>query len=236
MKKAQRSRNRPRKRQPSAPSLNRVPGAQVVVVNPSRSIVPPFMQTTIIYSDYFNWASGATTGVVYPFRNNSCRDPYAGIGGGSPSGFVQLSALYTRYRVLSVRFELWGYNTCDSPLIIGIFNRPSYGAILVSGTEIQQMMERPYQFVFQTVNPFIPGIPHPKYRIDLTRSPDQIEGRALMGEEDYKCTFNSEPNLQTYMDVCMTAGNGNTQNITANGYVRIHYRIECYEPAQVYTD
>jgi len=200
------------------------------------NIVPRSLRTTLHYYDYYNLATGAASYAVYNFRANSCRDPYAGVGGGSPSGFTQLGYLYQHIHVDAVKVHVWGYNTCQSPIIIGLMYRSSHGTALASGAECQQvLMEMPDIARCQTLIPYGSGTSYPTFDIQWKRSVSQIEGRPV-SDEDYGSSFGVEPNVQCYADLIIVAADGSTTTLTANCHVKISYTVTVSEPNQTYTD
>lgn len=84
-------------------------------------IVPDRLVTTLNYLDDFPTRTNA--GVAYTtwrYVTNGVFDPDTGAGG-TVTGFTQIMALYTNYRVRSFGFEWEGVNLDTNPLIIGHF-------------------------------------------------------------------------------------------------------------------
>jgi len=209
------------------------------VSRPVRSvhfIVPPRVDTEVVFYDYYLFASGGAAAYqVQSFRMNSCRDPQLAIGGGGCSGFLQLSYLYLKYRVHSALIECWGYGTCASPTIFGVISRPSLGTLVGSAVEAQQyLLERKDRCVFKTMIPYGANTGYPEFRVRSRRVISVLEGSVL--DTTYDCSFGTEPVPQTYFDVCLVAADGAAVSITANAHIRITYRIMCSQPNQEYVD
>lgn len=199
-------------------------------------IVPSRIRTTLTFYDYYLLNTGAASLLSSSFRANSCRDPQAAAGGGAPSGFTQLSYVYLRYRVLSVRAEVWGYNTCISPITIGIFFRSANGAVVTTGPEAQQfLMERSDLCHTVTTTPSGSGYGYATFKVSSSRTISKIEGRDTSGAE-YSTTFLTEPATQCYVDIVLVSSDGSAINATANAHIRLTYTLEAFEPNQEYTD
>jgi len=209
--------------------------SKAMVTRSVRTLLPDRLRTNLVWSDYYVFDSGAFNFVALSIRANSCRDPFASVGGGSPSGFAQLASFYNRYRVVNTRAEFWGYNTCAAPLIMGLYWRSSSGAVFADGTEVQQMLlENTRQGAYATLTPKT-NTDFPSFRLVSGRTPDQVEGRSTSGE-DYAATFAAEPALQTYLDLYCTAWSGGSAVLLCNTMVRVTYTVECFERTQLYTD
>jgi hypothetical protein len=64
------------------------------------------------------------TGSTYSFALNSCFDPDVTGVGSQPLGFDQYSALYGRYRVIKVRYEVTFISTSASYSNVGLYTSP----------------------------------------------------------------------------------------------------------------
>lgn len=211
--------------------------ASTNVPRPLSNIVPKSLNTTLTYYDFFVFSSGgaASHGIV-SLRANSCRDPVVAAGGGSPSGFTQLSYLYHQIRVNKIDVHVWGNNTCAQPVILGLFFRSSRGSLFTTGVECQQMlMEMCPQNEVATMSIASATFGYPSFDLRTSRTVAAIEGHAVQ-DNDYASSFGVEPNTQCYLDVVMVAADGATVSITSNVHIRLVYHVTVSEPNQTYTD
>lgn len=201
--------------------------------------MPRELHTKLIYYDFFTLSTGgAASFVVTSFRANSCRDPVAAAGGGSPSGFTQLGYLYQHIRVNAVSVKVWGYNTCTSPITIGIIWRSSHGSAVASGVEAQQiLMEMPALVgAVTTLIPYVNGNSIPEYSLRCRSTIAAIEGGGRTLDADYSSSFGAEPTTQCYADLVLCSSDGAAVSSTANAHVQITYDVVVSEPNQTYTD
>lgn len=221
----------------SLPAKKTVSAPRATIPRQVSSIVPKTMNTTLVYYDYYNLTTGAASYAAYSFRANSCRDPYAGVGGGAPSGFTELSYLYQHIHVNSIDVSAWGYNTCATPLIIGWFFRSSHGSVLTPGPAMQQtLMEMPnVSGAVATTLPSGSGFGYSAFKSSASRSISSIEGHPT-SDQDYGSTFGLEPTTQCYADLCIVSADGAATASTANAHVRLVYHVSLSEPNQTYTD
>lgn len=181
------------------------------------------------YMDYFNFATGGVAAHVnYQFRHNSCRDPVYGVGGGSCTGFAELAALYRSYRVIGSRIRIWSYNTCNSPVIIGVIAQSSdYTMPGTASTFQQTLFERPDICRSRTLTPYTgTGMAHPRCAFSYYKSLRSLEGRKIVLDDDYTATSTSEPSVETLWNVCLVALDGAATSCTANVRVEITYYIK----------
>lgn len=207
------------------------------VLNPRRSLVPPSFQADLTYYDFYSLASGgAASHVSKPFRANNPRDPQFDVGGGSCTGYTRLASLYERYRVTAVTAEFSGYNTCATPLIVGIRFRAPNGLELTTGAGCQQaLMEMPSQNVHTTVVPYTAGMSWPPFSVRSTRTMSGILGHDA-DDQNYTAVVTSDPTLELYLDFIIVAADGVAVSITASSHVRVTYHVTFSEPNQTYDD
>lgn len=82
-------------------------GAMLKYVGPGRAPLPDKYFTKLSYQNWFNFASGGTTGVLDTiFRGNGAQDPENGLGGIGCNGFTELAGIYQQYRVYASKCEV----------------------------------------------------------------------------------------------------------------------------------
>lgn len=191
-------------------------------------VVPKSFSNKMKYMDYFSFGSGGAASFQQRiFRLNSCRDPVEDLGGGSCTGFAELTALWKRYQVMGSRIRIWTYNTCASPIIIGVLAASSDYIVPGSGSLIQQtLFERPDICRSRTLTPYTgTGMAHPHASFSYYRTVKSLEGRLYTEDQDYVSTSTTEPNNQLYWYVYACALDGTSVSITANVRIEITYYV-----------
>lgn len=208
------------------------------VTRPIRTIMPNVLTTKLKFMDYYNMATGGAAAFISkPFRANGAYDPDASVGGGTPTGFNQLAAIYAKYRVLGSKITIWAYNTCASPIIVSVFGRSSTGSAPTSPTEVQQKsFEFGHNIRAKQLVPYGSGTGYPSCRLTLYRSTRALEGTRVDGEEGYSAPTSSNPALQTYWDVNLCSLDGAAFSSTANYTISITYYVRFSEMSVAYTD
>lgn len=203
-----------------------------------KDVIPKTLKAHLVFHDFFNLSTGGVAAyAVYPFRANSCRDPYASVGGGSPSQFTQLSYLYNKYRVEKCTVRISGYNTCASPVDLGVYWRSYNNSAFGAPTDAQQaLFEFPALSVVKSVPPYTgTGMAHPRFEIASMRSMKALYGEDTR-DEDVSTTFGTEPTVQVYADLVIVAADGAAVSLTANAWVTVEYDLVAYEPKVTITD
>lgn len=191
-------------------------------------VSPRVFTTKLKYGDFWNFTSGGTEMALRTFSHNSARDPdYTGVGGGC-SGWNELTSIWGSYLVLGSKIEIWGYNTCNSPLIIAVGARDSASAAYGNAITIQQASyERPDIVRHRDVVPFTTGNGYPSFRFSFYRSVRSLEGK-YPSDDDYSARVNLDPSKRTYWDVYMIHQDHATASLTANINVRITYYVRFF--------
>lgn len=88
-------------------------------------------------------AGGYTFGPERIFRLNSLYDPDWGIGGHQPYGYDELSALYRKYKVSSVKINVVYTDPTADGMCIGATIQPPQGVAQIEGHLVGTVKERP---------------------------------------------------------------------------------------------
>lgn len=201
-------------------------------------IMPSVLSTKLTFMDYYTFNSGAGAAfLTHAFRLNSPYDPDAAAGGGTPTGFNQLAAVYGKYRVMGAKISIWGYSTCNSASMLSIFARGTAGAAPTSSTEVQQKtFEYGRNVRRKDVAPYVAGDGIRPYQISYYRSVRSLEGIRAATDDDYSSVCTSTPVSQCYFDVNICAMDGATANISGNLRIQIKYYIKFSQMTVAITD
>lgn len=118
-----------------------------------RNPVATRLRTILLYREFTTSTTAAGPGdVMYSYNLNGLFDPNQTGTGHQPRGYDQLSALYQRYRVYRVRYEVsysLAYTNSTSPAYVGL--SCTNAAI---GTSFNDVVEQPHS----TVKPCTPAM------------------------------------------------------------------------------
>ena len=189
-------------------------------------VVTPTITSRLFFGDYQSLQTGSGPSyVVHTYRHNNPRDPYETGVGGTCTGWNELTGIWKTYHVYASKIEVWGYNTCASPLLIVIGARNSQGLPLTSGTEVQQAkLERPDLYRGKEVVPYVTGNGIPSFRLSMYKTTSRLEGKRTL-DDDYSAPTTGNPTKGTFWDVYMSCMDGTTSSVTCNYQVRITYWV-----------
>jgi len=168
---------------------------------------------------------------------NGVYDPLLAVGGPACTGFPELAAIYSRYRVYGCKISLWGYSTCVTPFMVYIWARSNLQASCSNGNEMMnKAMEYSRGVKFVTVRPYGANTGYPTFRLSKYQSIKALEGPKAMVDEDWQADSTTYPAKQCYWDVGMCALDGTATAVTANVLVRITYYVKFVEPNVDYNE
>ncbi len=91
------------------------------IQRPIFGFINPRCYTTLKYNTVVSLSNAATAGASYKFKSNSLFDPEDPVGGHQPYGFDTVAAIYSRYTVVKVRYEI-EFGPSSDRLMVGIIN------------------------------------------------------------------------------------------------------------------
>jgi len=164
-------------------------------VAPSLIVTLKYVDPTFMYGNFgnFDWSTR--------FRLNSVFDPDPHtISGGTISYFNQYAALYTRYRVLSVRYKVVASNLMAEPVIFTV--APSKEDLGDNFAEIQQLAE-----INKGVTQLL-GANGSMNRSTVTRNIDLAKfsgSPSYLTDDTTAARVDTNPSVQWYLNVGMTS-------------------------------
>jgi hypothetical protein len=184
----------------------------------------------------FNYASQGSllTGTVgvagaeQVFRLSSLYDPDFTNAGHQPYGFDQMAALYRKYLVRSVEFEITVVNPSEDAILVAAMIQPSAGSQVLTGNTADTMVERP-NVVTKILNNTGEQriiIRQPKFALHLLEgvSRDQFENDL----SDYGADTATNPNLTPYLRMAIASLKGDA-SASVQYMVKIVFSAHFYE-------
>lgn len=180
------------------------------------TIFPPTMRGVMVYNSVFVFGPAAGTVQFNVFRANSVYDPDLTGVGVSCNTYGQLSALYTRYRVLRGRARLLFLNNTTTPTTVIVAVNP----VTTVGTSVTQILGQ--RFVWSRTlcgNTGGPAALEHSCAWDVA-SVYGVRQQMVKDEDDFAAITGTNPANQIYLHV------GGYANGAAAGNFNVHVRIE----------
>lgn len=201
--------------------------------------LPKEMNVKLRYADVFYLNSGALVPAINTFRLNSIYDPDQTGVGGTPSGAVQWSNFYTRYKVMGVKVHTHWTANCNQQLIVGMH---AYGgdannySTPATGTGVQQVLTELPNSAFGVVGPA--NLATTNATCDLKR---YYSMKGILGNDRYRDMDSSgdtggNPTAVANLDLMITDSLTATTGNVAYCAISITYYVKFYERDMTYTD
>lgn len=185
---------------------------------------PLRFKTTLRYSSQFVLSSAAIgVPAIYSFSLNSLNDPdYSNLGTNhQPYGFDQLKILYTRYRVMSVRWKATAMGIVSNvPALLCV----APALIAAPGTTFDLINESPYaksKWCSPTVSATLSG------SIDLIRLFGMTRQQYL-GDDSTEAGITTSPTTPAYLNFCIS-NPGVLSSVVCD--LELYYTSELFEIA-----
>jgi hypothetical protein len=151
-----------------------------------------------------------TYGAATTFRLNSLFSPVT--SGHQPYGFDQLAALYERYKVHAVDFEMTVmYNGgVQNNFLSGVIVTPGSGST-IAGSTVDIVVEKPMSFTVPIVGGTNAGCAYVKQRFDVARMMGLTRKEYTANVEDYQALVSASPSRLLSLEVAVA----DTQTTTA---------------------
>lgn len=186
----------------------------------------PFAQKYITKLRYVETRalSTGTNGIAYYNWNlNSVYDPNQTGTGHQPYGFDQLSPIYNRYRVISVRYRVTYMNTNGTNMINWAI--PSNAG--VAPTDVNQVQENPrIKWRMQQLGGPLYPVNGKIYLPSLTG----LNANQYMADDRYQATTTASPDESLLLTTGIAPTIPGTEAITANVTVELDYLVEFFDP------
>jgi len=186
--------------------------------------VPPKMDVKLVYADGVRLNSGVTDFAAHVFRGNSIFDPdFTGVGH-QPLGHDQWAALYKKYRVNAVKFEVWYASNTDA-IINSMFMCPSNSSTVINW---DQMLESPYCQTGMTTGRTGTG---PGYLRFYVTSGQMKGDMKTIYDKDMEAEFGTNPAVAWFLHMQATSPGQTAVDVRTN--VRITYYTTLFAPLQL---
>ena len=201
---------------------------------PRRSITPAHYFAKMTYTDVFTYVPLAGLYESRRFRGNSVYDPdYTG-GGGQPTGFDQLAALYQRYTVYAAKTKCQLMNGPTNQTTVASFAALSLladtsGSSVGNYTVIDKL---PHSNSYIPSGPILSGSRTPRTvsMYTTTASMFGIDKDTVTNKANYSADVGSNPVNQWFQHVTVSNLDGGTQANVAV-YTKITYYVRFEQPA-----
>ncbi len=193
------------------------------------TMVAPRLRTWLKYCSYQTLTTTAVTGFgIQAWNLNSLFDPDAAVGGHQPRGFDQLAALYNRYRVYRVRWQIdvahsTGLTTNSAALLATL---PTNGT---TPGDFNSVVEN----TFSTVKPFNPAtVCTIRGAIDLPKLNGKTP-QAYMSDDTTGALVTSSPTEVILLNVAILATQGTAEDFAMHTSLWFDSEFSDYKnPAQ----
>ncbi len=196
------------------------------IQKPLLGFIQPRVESTLVYGTTIPLSPTTNTGTFNQFRLNSIFDPDASNTGHQPYGHDTLAALYNKYKVLRMKYQV-EFTPSNDQLHVGVI--PTNGALAANPTILaafELVVESPHSKV-KTLS-YSGGLPA---RFSGTVFLNQLLGQTpeqYYADDLGAAAFGSSPSELMYFYIF--AYNPSTVTVTTNVLVKLWYEIVVWDP------
>lgn len=185
------------------------------------------------WADVYNMNCGANTWAEQFYRPSDLYDLDYGVGGGTPTPFTQMIALYKKWHVKAVKYNIKFFNTCNQEMLCGIINNSENYLYPTDGTTVQQQLLEGNSGKHCVLAPT--GQPGHMKTLSGYFRPASIVGPEYK-DHDYRGTGNANPTHWVYSDVVIANVDGTTTGGTVRTVVEFTLYTQWNDRIMVCTD
>lgn len=188
----------------------------------SPSLIPDRYFCKLNYAE--NFSQNTTTSLFTRVYQSSLFDPRNAVGGHQPLGFDQMAALYDKYIVFGMRYDIQVYNDSSSPVDFAVV----WKNVSTTTTNFELLQERPYSDL-HLISGNNAGRAKQRFRGYMSVAKMHGVAKKVINTDDkFNSTVTSDPSLMLYLHLYQIAHDGAT-SVFLDYMVKITYYACFYD-------